>query len=85
MIKPIPKRKGPTPSLISGTNGRPTREHAGKAFSCHHCESPFAKGAPYIAIPQRKGAHVHPLRVCDTCFKPILEKTAGDLELLRSL
>lgn len=85
MIEPTPKRKGLTVSLISGANGRPTRERAGKSFRCHHCEQPFAKGDPYIAIPQRKGAHVSPLRVCDRCFKPILEKTAADVDGLRSL
>jgi hypothetical protein len=85
MTELIRKRKGPTVSLISGSNGRPTREHAGKAFSCHHCEASFAKGDPYVAIPQRKGARAHFLRVCDSCFKPILGKTATDLEALRSL
>jgi hypothetical protein len=85
MTAPTRKRKGPTISLISGTNGRPTREHAGKAFSCHHCDGAFAKGDPYVAIPQRTGAHTHLLRVCDSCFKPILEKTSADVEALRGL
>jgi len=85
MTEPTPKRKGPTLSLISGTNGRPTRELAGKSFQCHHCERPFSKGDPYIAVPQRKGGHVNQLRVCDSCFKPILEKTAADVEGLKSL
>lgn len=85
MTAPTRKRKGSPVSLISGTNGRPTREHAGRAFACHHCDTPFAKGDPYVAIPQRKGAHIRPLRVCDACFKPILDKTAADLEVLRTL
>jgi len=85
MTEPTRKRKGPIVSLISGANGRPTREYAGKAFSCHHCKTPFAKGEPYVAIPQRKGAHAHQLRVCDTCFKPILEKAAADIEAFRTL
>lgn len=85
MTERIRTRKGPPPSLISGTNGRPTREYAGKAFACHHCKMPFAKGDPYVSIPQRKGAHARLLRVCDTCFKPILEKTTADLEALKSL
>ena len=58
MTKPTRARNGPTVSLISGMNGRPTRKHAGKAFSCHHCDAPFAKGDPYVAIPQRKGAPI---------------------------
>jgi hypothetical protein len=85
MTERIRKRRGPTISLISGTNGRPSRELAGKAFSCHHCETAFAKGDAYVAVPQRKGGRTRPLRVCDECFKPILEKTFADVEALRSI
>lgn len=79
------KRKGLPMSLISGSNGRPTRVLAGRAFPCHHCKAPFTKGDAYIAIPRRTGAHANLLRVCDACFKPILEKTANDVEELRLL
>jgi hypothetical protein len=85
MTETTRKRKGPTISLISGTNGRPTREEAGRKSACHHCEKPFAKGDRFIAIPQREGAFNKQLRLCDACFKPIIEKTAADVEALRAL
>lgn len=77
--------KGPTPSLISGQNGHPERLVAGRAFTCHRCDRPFAKGDRYIGIPQRKGAHTSFLRVCDGCFQPILAKTASDLDALHGI
>jgi hypothetical protein len=79
------KPKGKTPSLISGKNGRPTRVVVGKESHCHRCNATFQKGQTCIAIPQTGESFAREKRVCDECYKLILEQTAKDLEKIRKL
>jgi hypothetical protein len=77
--------KGPTPSLIGGTNGRPRRTEVGKLSHCYRCNDELLKGTTCIEIPQLGQAYSTARRVCNECFKLILIKTEGDLEEMRRL
>lgn len=71
--------KGPTPSLIGGTNGRPKRVEVKKLSNCYRCNEDLLKGTICIEVPKLGGAYSSPRRMCDTCFKLMLSKTASDL------
>lgn len=77
--------KGPTPSLISGTNGRPKRVEVGAKSECSRCQVVFIKGQTCIAIPQAGGAYSSARRVCDECFQKIVQKTYEDLATIKNL
>lgn len=75
------KPKGPVPSLIGGTNGRPKRVPIkNNGYDCSRCHDEFISGKTCIAIPQVGAGHSSARRVCDECFNEILEKTAKDLD-----
>ena len=83
MTKSSPR--GPTPSLIGGTNGRPKRANVGKLSHCYRCNEELLKGTTCIEIPQLGQAYSTVRRVCDECFELILRKTEDDLEKIRQL
>lgn len=83
MTKKTPK--GPIPSLIGGTNGRPVREHVGRRSECYRCEEVILAGTSCVAIPKLGGGFSSKRRVCETCFAAIIQKTSDDLEDLRRL
>lgn len=84
MIKVKPK--GPVPSLIGSTNGRPKRVSVVKnGYACSRCHEPFVAGQTCIAIPKLGKAYASAKRVCDACFKEILEKTYKDLEEVKNI
>jgi hypothetical protein len=82
MTKKTPK--GPVPSLIGGTNGRPVRVDVVRRSECYRCEDALVAGTSCIAIP-KLGAFASKRRVCDACYKVILKQTSEDLEELRRL
>src|SRR5579863_4626618 len=67
MKKTMPR--GPTPSLIGSTNGRPKRVDVLKKSECSRCHSQFVAGQTCIAIPKLRQAYSTSRRVCDECFK----------------
>lgn len=77
--------RGPTPSLIGGTNGRPKRVDVAKLSHCYRCNEKLLKGTTCIEIPQLGQAYSMARRVCDECFERILSKTEDDLERIRQL
>ncbi len=79
------KPRGPVPSLIGGTNGRPKRVPVQRQSECSRCHMPFSTGETCIAIPKLGGAYSTAKRVCDECFQRILEKTAKDLGEIRQI
>jgi len=83
MSKIIPR--GSTPSLIGGTNGKPLRAMAGKKCDCYRCHDVLIKGQLCIDIPKLGGPFAGTKRVCNDCFKQILDKTALDLQALRQI
>ena len=83
MTKTTPK--GPTPSLIGGSNGRPKRVEVKKLSSCYRCNDSLLKGTTCIEIPKLGGAYSSARRMCDDCFKQMVAKTAEDLAEVASL
>jgi hypothetical protein len=77
------KPKGPVPSLIGGTNGRPQRAVVQRKCNCKRCGKELCAGEECIEIPQLGQAFSNKKRVCNECFTKILEKTEKDLETLR--
>jgi hypothetical protein len=79
------KPRGPVPSLIGGTNGRPKRVTAGKKSECSRCHMGFVKGDICIEIPKLGSAFSSLRRVCDDCFEAIIKKTYEDLEAIKGI
>lgn len=75
----VGKPRGPTPSLIGSSNGRPKRTAVGKLSECCRCHRAMAKGDTCIEIPRLGGAYVTPKRYCDECYSLILIKTNEDI------
>jgi hypothetical protein len=77
--------KGPVPSLIGGTNGRPKRAEVKRLSSCYRCHADLIMGTTCVEIPKLGQAYSTVRRVCDACFQLILRKTEGDLAEIRNL
>lgn len=77
--------KGPVPSLIGGANGRPKLVLVQRVSKCWRCHEAIPSGRSCVAIPKLRGAYAAEKRVCDECFRRILEKTMADLEELAAL
>jgi hypothetical protein len=79
------KPKGPVPSLIGSTLGKPRRVPVEKKSTCKRCGAPILAGQNCVAIPQLGGSFSNLKRYCEECFKAILEKTKADLDQLITL
>jgi hypothetical protein len=80
------KPRGPVPSLIGGTNGRPKRVPIkNNGYQCSRCHAPFMTGQTCLAIPKLGAAYSSVKRVCNDCFKDILQKTSDDLQALMDI
>ncbi len=79
------KPKGPTPSLIGSTNGRPRRVAVQRKSNCYRCHDDLPTGQDCIEIPKLGGGFSTAKRVCKACFHSIIEKTTQDLEELKAL
>ena len=77
--------KGPTPSLIGGTNGRPKRTPVLRLSKCYRCKSHLVMGTSCIEIPKLGQAYATSRRVCDACFQLILAKTESDMDSMKQL
>ncbi|MCI4625763.1 MAG: hypothetical protein L3V56_07350 [Candidatus Magnetoovum sp. WYHC-5] len=79
------KPKGPTPSLISGSNGKPSMAIAGKERMCVRCKSKITKGDRCFEIPKVTAGFSSKKPFCQNCFRDILDKTEADLEECQKL
>lgn len=79
------KPRGPVPSLIGSTLGRPRRAEVKKKSECSRCHGGFVAGDQCIEIPKLGSGFTSHRRVCDACFKEILQKTADDLNACKAL
>jgi hypothetical protein len=83
MTKKTPR--GPIPSLIGSTNGRPRRAEVKRKSYCYRCNDGILAGTSCVEIPKLGSGFATPKRICDTCFQAILQKTTQDLDELRVL
>jgi hypothetical protein len=79
------KPRGPVPSLIGGTNGRPKRVPVLRKSECSRCRGPFVAGQTCIEIPKLGAGYSTSKRVCEECFQGILQKTCEDLEAIKAI
>ena len=79
------KPRGPVPSLIGSTNGRPKRVDVLKKSECSRCHTTFAAGQTCVAIPKLGSGYSTAKRVCDECFQGILQKTSEDLDAIKAI
>ena len=79
------KPRGPTPSLIGSTNGRPRRAEVKRLSYCYRCKDGISSGATCIEIPKLGAGFSSAKRVCETCFQGIIQKTTEDLDELRQI
>ena len=77
--------KGPVPSLIGGSNGRPRRADVKRLSTCYRCHIDIPMGTTCVEIPKLGQAYSSVRRVCGGCFDLILHKTESDLAELRNL
>lgn len=81
----VGKPRGPTPSLIGGANGRPERVPVGRKSACSRCGTALLKGQTCIAIPHLRSPFSASKRVCEECFRKIVEKTREDLDAVSAI
>jgi hypothetical protein len=81
MIKP----RGKTPSLISGSSGKPILVEAGRLRSCTRCKGDILKGVKCFEIPKIGGGFTPKKPYCSDCFSEILQETKSDLDQLGTL
>ena len=78
------KPKGPTPSLISGSNGKPKVVDVEKKSHCARCGCEINAGDECFGIP-KAGGFSSVKRHCRPCFQTILDQTQKDLDALKKL
>lgn len=83
MSKRIPR--GKTPSLIGGSNGKPSKISIQRGCKCYRCEDSLKNGTECIEIPQLGGSFTNKRRVCFECYEKILKQTQDDLDSLKEL
>ena len=77
--------RGPVPSLIGAAHGRPKRVAVRRQSKCARCHAAIAAGGDCIAIPRLRSGYSSDSRMCDQCFRKILEKTSADLREIAAL
>lgn len=78
-------KRGKTPSLISGSNGKPSTTEAKKRRNCKRCNCNINLGEKLFEIPKTGGGFSNKKPYCISCFKKILDQTKKDLGVLESI
>lgn len=79
------KNKGKTPSLITGSSGRPKESVAERTRACARCSSNISSGEKCFEVPKVGGAYANHKTFCTGCFNDILAQTRIDLEYFENL
>jgi hypothetical protein len=77
------KLRGKTPTLISGSSGKPAIATAKKKRACKRCKENILLGDSLFEIPKAGGGFSRKVPFCMSCFKDILEQTKKDLNDLQ--
>lgn len=75
-------KSGPTPSLITGSSGKPTMVVTKIQRKCSRCSNKIVGGHKCFEIPKVGSGFNTKKTFCSTCFKEVLEQTRKDLEKL---
>jgi hypothetical protein len=76
------KKRGRTPSLLTGSSGKPTKTIAQRCRKCTRCSANISKNEVYFEIPKVGGGFTNKKPFCLECFKEILNQTKIDLSAL---
>lgn len=73
------KKRGKTPSLITGSSGKPTKTVAKRRRSCSRCSFVISLGEACFEVPKVGGGFSNRKTFCMNCFKEILVQTKKDI------
>lgn len=73
------KIRGKTPSLITGSSGKPTKTVAKRSRNCRRCSSVISLGEACFEVPKVGGGFSSKKTFCINCFKEILIQTKKDI------
>jgi len=76
-------KRGKTPSLLTGSSGKPSVAQAKQQRNCKRCSSKIIMGESLFEIPKIGGGFSQKKPFCKLCFNEILEQTQKDLDLLK--
>lgn len=76
------KKRGKTPSLLTGSSGNPSKTNAKRKRNCKRCSEEISMGEVCYEVP-KPGGFSSNKTYCKICFKEILEQTQKDLDLLK--
>jgi len=76
------KKRGKTPSLITGSSGKPIKTFAKRLRNCLRCSFAISLGGTCFEIPKVGGGFTTKKTFCINCFKEILEQTKKDISIL---
>lgn len=79
------KPRGPIPSLIGSSNGRPERIKVERKSKCCRCGCCIEAGQACFGIPKIGTGFKSIKRYCKSCFQSILNQTLKDLEEIKNL
>ena len=77
-------KRGKTPSLISGSSGKPLIVEVKRRRNCNRCECNINMGEKIFEIPKIVGGFSVKKPICKLCFREILDQTKKDLDKLES-
>jgi ribosomal protein L37E len=75
-----PKR-GKTPSLLTGSSGKPAKVTAKRCRKCCRCAFMVSNGEVCFEVPKVGGGFSSKKTYCSNCFKEILEQTKKDIAI----
>jgi hypothetical protein len=78
-------KKGKTPTLISGSSGKPNLITVKAMSQCKRCKLKLAKGTKCFEIPKIGSGFSSKRRHCLKCFGEIINQTKKDLRNLEDL
>jgi len=79
------KKRGKTPSLITGSSGKPSKVSAKRTRNCHRCANIISLGEECFEIPKVGGGFSSKKTFCKECFKETLTQTKKDITALEKL
>ena len=77
-------KRGKTPTLISGSSGKPSVAEARRKRVCTRCNCNINMGEKLFEIPKVGVGFTAKKSVCKSCFIDILKQTQKDLDHLKS-
>lgn len=75
-------KRGKTPSLITGSSGKPIVVKSKRKRTCKRCSCNIKMGEKLFEIPKIGSGFTDKQPICKLCFREILDQTQKDLNEL---